>query len=193
MSSTGLSIEGENKMSREEYQQKRMGNYRAARDAVFGVITNGAREKIESVSSAGQTRVCIYTYDVTSRDDTTYVFGSGGDSATETFKGLYVKTIFNARGVPREETLLTKLYQYFNNDGSGRRMRIYQKFNHSTTPKRFEIYVDWTPQEETVQHENVSDWRRIGSRGQTRGRARTGFRGGRGGFRGGRGARQQSA
>ena len=62
MSSTGLNIEGENKMSREEYQQMRLGNYRAARDEVFEAITSGAEEKIQNATNESQTRVCVYTY-----------------------------------------------------------------------------------------------------------------------------------
>jgi hypothetical protein len=201
MSSTGLNIEGESRMSREEYQQMRLGNYRAARDAVFEDITNGAEEKMQNASNGGQTRVCIYTYDVTARDDDTYVFGAGGEGASDTFKGLYVKTIFNARGVPRDESLMTRLYRHFNQDTS-RRVRIYQRFNQATTPKTFEIYLDWTPRTEGDSQEvgHQSGWQRVGprgsqnvERGQYRGRGR--FQGQRGGQRGGqyRGTRQNTS
>jgi hypothetical protein len=178
MSGTGLNIEGENRMSREEYQQMRLGNYRAARDAVFNLITSRSVEQIENASNGGQTRICVYRYDVTTRDDNTYVFGAGGEGATESFKGLYVKTIFNARGVPREETLMTKLYRHFNQD-STRRIRIYQRFNQTTVPKSFEIYLDWTPrqdgQEQGDRHQ--SGWHRVGSRQGPRGHHRGQFRG----------------
>jgi hypothetical protein len=190
MSSTGLNIEGENRMSREEYQQMRLGNYRAARDAVFDAITNGVEEKIENATNGGQTRVCVYTYNVTARDDDTFVFGAGGDGASDTFKGLYVKTIFNARGVPREESLMTRLYRHFNQD-SNRRVRIYQRFNQTTTPRSFEIYLDWTPRTEGESSEGVqqSGWQRVGSRSGPRG-SQNGERGqyrGRGRFQGHRG------
>ncbi len=196
MSSTVLNIEGENRMSREEYQQMRLGNYCAARDAVFEAITNGSSEKMQNATAGGQSRVCIYTYDVTSRDDKTYVFGAGGESASDTFKGLYVKTIMNARGVPREESLMTRLYRHFNQDAS-RRVRIYQRFNQSTTPKSFEIYLDWSPRVEGDSQEQVhqSGWHRVGPRSGPQGHiegqrgqfVRGGrFQGQRGGFRGSR-------
>lgn len=181
MSVTGLNIEGENRMSREEYQQMRLGNYRAARDAVFNLITSRSAEQIENASNGGQTRICVYKYDVTARDDNTFVFGAGEEGASDTFKGLYVKTIFNARGVPREESLMTKLYRHFNQD-STRRIRIYQRFNQTTVPKSFEIYLDWTPRQEGQEQgeRHHSGWQRVGShqgprvqhRGQFRGRGR---------------------
>lgn len=177
MSGTGLNIEGENRMSREEYQQMRLGNYRAARDAVFNLITSRSAEQIENASNGGQTRICVYKYDVTARDDNTFVFGAGEEGASETFKGLYVKTIFNARGVPREESLMTKLYRHFNQD-STRRIRIYQRFNQTTVPKSFEIYLDWTPRQEGEgegqgqPQRQQSGWQTVGSRTGPRGHHR---------------------
>ena len=119
--------------ARGENSNGRLEQYIKARDEAFNLITDGVMDRIKEAAGNGKFRYPIYRWQNTPRfqkdsteeqkqteqeeqeDDTKVFFGNSTDGKN----GLHIMSLINPKGIDRQNSLITKLREFFNSSSDG--------------------------------------------------------------------------
>jgi hypothetical protein len=156
--------------ARGENSNGRLEQYIKARDEAFDLMTDGVMDRIKEAARNGKFRYPIYRWMNTPRfqkdsvedsekpdqpdqpdqqDDTKVFFGNSSDGKN----GLYIMSLINPKGIDRQNSLITKLREFFNsgsdnsesaNDVEHRDNQLKVYFEpHPVNFRKCAIFVSW--------------------------------------------------
>lgn len=142
--------------ARKENSSERQEKYFRARDDAFSVITTDVMTKIHTAAKDGRFKFPVYTWTNTQRSSNTvtesvYVpvenpqlyFGNDENGKN----GLHIMALMQPTGVKYEDTLISKLREFFNNqsveeDEKSNKLRVFLQ-RRPTNPLQCAIFVSW--------------------------------------------------
>jgi ribosomal protein L17 len=126
-------------------REGRLRDYKIARDELFTLLTGDVQSKMTEASKNGSYRAILFTG--RRQDDGMYppelFFGKGSDADS---KGIPFPSVWNPRGIPEEESLITKLRRSFQTE-MNQNLRFYVK-RDLRDQQTFHVFVDWSPRRE---------------------------------------------
>lgn len=153
--------------ARGENSNGRLEQYVKARDEAFDLMTDGVMDRINEAAGNGKFRYPIYRWVNTPRfqkdstddsekpeqsdkqDDTKVFFGNSIDGKD----GLHIMSLINPKGIDRQNSLITKLREFFNsgsdnsesqngNDNRDNQLKVYFE-PHPINFRKCAIFVSW--------------------------------------------------
>lgn len=140
---TAESLHQMSEAHREQAQEKRLDDYKIARDEFFEVLMkNDPKARMEAAAHEGKFHAVLYTF--SKNEEGLYNDSEFFGKSDTNVSGIPFGSVWRPRGIIRAETLLTKLYTYFQTESESRKRLVFYVTRDRSNPNMHHVIVDWS-------------------------------------------------